>query len=327
MPPLGEAFMARSRVVGVYTGDELGNYGFGDEHPFGEDRIHAFWDEMHRRQLEFQVRVFNPVKACEADLRRFHTPEYVDKVKTLSTTGEGMLDYGDTPAYKGVFDDASFVVGTVLDAVHKLMNNEMRRAFVPIAGLHHSMPDTAAGFCVFNDAGIAIKVLQDLFGLTRIAYVDIDAHHGDGVFYPFEDDPGLIFADIHEDGRYTFPQTGFSHEIGKGAAKGRKLNIPLLPLSYDEDFLLMWEKVEAFLREWQPEFIIVNCGADGLDGDPLAHLHYSPRVHTKAAESLCHIAEEFSQGRILAVGGGGYDLRNVGKAWTAVIAAFLEAPM
>jgi acetoin utilization protein AcuC len=312
--------------VAVYTGEELGRYGF-DDHPFGEDRIHAFWDEMHIRHFDYQVRIFNPIKATEEQLKLFHTPAYVEKVKTLSETGSGLLDYGDTPAYRGVFEDAATVVGTVIDAARKLMNNEVRRVFVPIAGLHHSMPDTAAGFCVFNDAGVAIKILQQEYALERIAYVDIDAHHGDGVFYPFESDPTVIYADIHEDGRYNFPQSGFPHEIGKGAAKGRKLNIPLLPLSADPDFLMMWDKVEAFVRQWQPQFIVMNCGADGLDGDPLAHLHYTYRAHARAARGLCEIAEEFADGRILGVGGGGYDLRNVGKAWVAVIDAFLETPM
>lgn len=318
--------MSRSRTVAVYTGEELGRYGF-DDHPFGEDRIHAFWDEMHIRHLDYQVRIFNPVKATEEQLKLFHTPGYVEKVKTLSKTGSGLLDYGDTPAYHGVFEDAATVVGTVVDAARKLMNNEARRIFVPIAGLHHSMPDTASGFCVFNDAGVAIKILQQDYALERIAYVDIDAHHGDGVFYPFESDPTVIYADIHEDGRYNFPQSGFPHETGKGEAKGRKLNIPLLPLSADSDFLMMWDKVEEFVRQWKPQFIVMNCGADGLGGDPLAHLHYTTRAHARAARSLCEIAEEFAEGRILAVGGGGYDLRNVGKAWVAVIDAFLETPM
>ncbi|MDG4595607.1 MAG: acetoin utilization protein AcuC [Candidatus Contendobacter sp.] len=318
--------MARSRTVAVYDGNELGRYGF-DDHPFGENRIHAFWDEMHRRQFDYQVRVFPPVVASEDQLRLFHTDRYVEKVKSFSKVGSGLLDYGDTPAYQGVFEDASFVVGTVVDATRRVMNNEARRVFVPIAGLHHSMPDTAAGFCVFNDVGVAIRILQRDYGLERIAYVDIDAHHGDGVYYPFEADPTVIFADIHEDGRYNFPQSGFPHEVGKGPAKGRKLNIPLLPLSADDDFMMMWDKVEGFLRQWEPQFIFMNCGADGLSGDPLAHLHYSFRAHGRAARGLCQIAEEFAEGRIVGVGGGGYDLRNIGKAWVAVVDAFLETPM
>ena len=318
--------MARSRTVAVYTGDEVSHYGFED-HPFSEDRIHAFWDEMHVRQLADQVRILHPTMATEDQIRLFHTPEYVEKVKIYSEVGEGLLDYGDTPAYKGVYEDAAKVVGTVIDATRKVMNNEVRRIFAPIAGLHHSMPDTAAGFCVFNDVGVAIKLLQREYGLERIAYVDIDAHHGDGLFYPFETDPTVIYADIHEDGRYNFPQSGFSHEVGKGPAKGRKLNIPLLPLSADDDFMMMWPKIEDFVRRWEPQFVFMNCGADGLNGDPLAHLHYTARAPAHAARALCQIAEEYAGGRIVAVGGGGYDPRNIANAWTAVVDSFLEAPM
>lgn len=318
--------MARSRTVGVYTDDETNHYGFED-HPFSVDRIHAFWDEMHIRQLTDQVRILYPLIATETQLQLFHTLEYIEKVKHHSQVGEGHLDYGDTPAYKGVYEDVVKVVGSVVDASHKIMNNEFRRIFVPFGGLHHGMPDAAAGFCVFNDVGVAIKVLQQEYGLERIAYVDIDAHHGDGVFYPYESDPTVIFVDIHEDGRYNFPHTGFPYETGKGPAKGRKLNIPLLPLSADDDFMMMWDKTEEFLRKWEPQFVFLNCGADGLDGDPLAHLHYTARAHSRAAYGLCQLAEDYAEGRIIAVGGGGYDLRNVAKAWAAVVDAFLEAPM
>lgn len=314
------------RAVCIYTGESLGRYGFGGDHPFGADRIHAFMDELHRRHLDYEVGYLDPVQASEAELLRFHTPEYVEKVKQASLTGEGMLDYGDTPAYKGVFEDASHVVGSVLDATHRVMRGEVRRVFIPIAGLHHSMPDTAAGFCVFNDVGVAIKTLQQEYQLERIAYIDIDAHHGDGLFYPFEYDPTVIFADIHEDGRYNFPNTGFPHETGKGDAEGRKVNIPLLPRSNDQDFFLVWERIEEFLTQWQPQFIFMQCGADGLLGDPLAHLHYSAQVHDRATRAVCRIAEQFADGRLVAVGGGGYDLRNVGRAWTAVVNALVDSP-
>ncbi|HXH02740.1 MAG TPA: acetoin utilization protein AcuC [Candidatus Competibacteraceae bacterium] len=319
--------MTPSRTVCVYVGEALGRYGFGNDHPFGRDRIHAFMDEMHRRHLDYQVRLLDPVQAGEEELLRFHSAEYVARIKACSATGEGMLDYGDTPAYVGVFEDASTVVGTVLDATRRVMAGEVRRAFVPIGGLHHSYPDAAAGFCVFNDVAVAIRCLQRDYGLTRIAYVDIDAHHGDGIYYPFEDDAGVIFADIHEDGRYNFPNTGFPHETGKGEARGRKLNIPLLPRAGDEDFLLVWQQVPAFLEQWQPQFVFLQAGADGLYGDPLAHLHYSAATHDRVARDLCRIAEAYAAGRLVAVGGGGYSLRNVGRAWTAVVNALLESPM
>lgn len=315
-----------SRAVAVYAGDQMGRYGFED-HPFSTDRIHAFWDEMHRRHLDYQVRILNPVAAEESHILRFHTPDYVERVKRISISGEGFLDEGDTPGYKGVFDDAAVVVGCVVDATRKMMNKTLRRCFVPIAGLHHSFPHTAAGFCVFNDVGVAIRLLEEEYGLERIAYVDIDAHHGDGLYYPFEDDPRVIFADIHEDGNYNYPRCGWDHEVGKGPAEGRKLNRSLKPLAGDQEFFAHWETVMDFLTQWEPQFIFVNCGADGLTGDPLAHLHFSTRPHRKVADDLCALAERFSEGRIIGVGGGGYELRNVGKAWATVVERFVEAPM
>nr|MDQ2696871.1 acetoin utilization protein AcuC [Pseudomonadota bacterium] len=250
--------MTRSKTICVYEGEALSRYGFGGDHPFGQGRLDAFMDELHRRHLDWQVRFCPPMAASDKELGLFHTRAYLDRVRDCSASGQGMLDYGDTPAWPGVYEAACHVVGSTLDAVRKVMGNQARRAFVPIAGLHHGFPDTAAGFCVFNDCGVAIKVLEEEYGLERIAYVDIDAHHGDGVFYPFEDDPRLIFADIHEDGRYNFPQSGFAHETGKGAAQGRKLNLPLLPLSRDADFLRAWEQVEAFLEQWRPQFILMQ---------------------------------------------------------------------
>ncbi len=318
--------MIQSRNVSVHMGAQVGSYGFGDDHPLSNQRMHAFSDELHRRQLDYQVRIVAPVAATEDELLLFHDQHYIERVRKASELGEGMLDYGDTPAYQGVFEDAGCVVGTTLDATRRLMSGEVRRAFVPIAGLHHARPDTAAGFCVFNDCGVAIRLLQQDYKLERIAYVDIDAHHGDGVYYPFEDDPTVIFADIHEDGRYNYPQSGFQHETGRGQAKGRKLNIPLLPGAGDDDFVMMWKQVEEFLDRWEPEFIMFQSGADGLKGDPLAHLHFSAYVHQRAARDLCKLAERHAHGRILALGGGGYDLHNLGKAWASVVETFVTAP-
>ena len=133
-----------------------------------------------------------------------------------SVTGEGYLDAGDTPAWRGVYEAAADVVGATLLAAEQIMAGKARRAFIPIAGLHHAARGSAAGFCVFNDCGVAVEMLRRNHGLKRIAYVDIDAHHGDGMYYGFESDPDLIFADIHEDGRYLYPGTGSAAETGPG---------------------------------------------------------------------------------------------------------------
>ena len=190
------------------------------------------------------------------------------------------------PAYRGVYEAAAHVVGSTLDAVARVLDGRARRAFVPIAGLHHARRHTAGGFCVFNDCGVAIEILRLRHGIERIAYVDIDAHHGDGVFYEFEDDPELFVADIHEDGRFLYPGTGWRNETGLAAAEGTKLNLPLQPRSGDEQFYESWLEVEALLESARPEFVILQCGADGLAADPITHLGFSKAVHGHAARRL-----------------------------------------
>ena len=268
--------------VRVYHGEALAAYGFGHGHPFGSDRLSAFWNEAQRRGLDRQVEVCAPTSCTEDDLARFHTRDYIARVRAQSRTGEGYLDYGDTPAFPGVYEAANHVVGSVLDAVAAVLDGKCRRAFVPIAGLHHARRDAAAGFCVFNDLGVAIETLRAKYGVRRVAYVDIDAHHGDGVFYAFEDDPDLRFADIHEDGHYLYPGTGFANETGKGKAIGTKLNIPLEPGADDADFQRVWPRVEEFVRVGRPEFIILQAGADSIAGDPITHLQLTSQSHARA---------------------------------------------
>jgi acetoin utilization protein AcuC len=185
--------------------------------------------------------------------------------------------------------------------------------------LHHARRHIAAGFCVFNDCGIAIEYLRAQHNIQRIAYVDIDAHHGDGVFYSFEDDPELIFVDLHEDGRFLYPGTGSESETGQGPAKGCKLNIPMPPYSNDDDFLNAFEQAEQFLIAQGADFILLQCGADSIQGDPITTLAYSEQAHAYATQRLCKLADEMCEGRLLAMGGGGYNHDNIARTWTAVV--------
>jgi acetoin utilization protein AcuC len=311
--------------VALYYGEELARYGFGHGHPFGTDRLDAFWSEVRRTGLDKRVGIASPVRAERREIEYFHSASYVDLVESSSKTGAGYLDHGDTPAYKGVYESASDVVGTTLDAVGRLVNGGARRAFVPIAGLHHARRGSAGGFCVFNDCGVAIEVLRRRYGIHRIAYVDIDAHHGDGVLYGFEDDAGVVIGDIHEDGRFLYPGTGWAHETGRGDAEGTKLNIPLPPGAGDDVFFAAWERLEAHIETSRPEFVLLQCGADCLAADPLTHLEFTKAAHRHAASRLCAVADRHSNGRILAMGGGGYNHRNIADAWCEVVEAFLDA--
>jgi len=305
--------------VRVYVGEALARYGFGHGHPFGPDRMDSFWNEAVRQGLDRKVVIADPALADEESIARFHTASYIAQVRALSETGEGYLDYGDTPAFKGCYEAAATVVGSVLAAAGSVLQGETSRCFIPIAGLHHARRHIAAGFCIFNDAGVLIEVLRSLHGIRRIAYVDIDAHHGDGVFYSFEDDPDVWIADIHEDGRYLYPGSGFAHETGTGAAKGTKLNLPLLPGADDREFHRVWPEVEAHVREAKPEIILFQCGADSIANDPITHMRFTPAAHACAAMSLCRIADECCRGRLIALGGGGYNRSNLAAAWCAVL--------
>ncbi|MDH5649092.1 MAG: acetoin utilization protein AcuC [Gammaproteobacteria bacterium] len=311
--------------VCVYYGEALARYGFGQGHPFGPDRLEAFWRQLVQQELNHSVITCTPVMCSDDDLLLFHTPDYIAQVKQQSESGEGYLDSGDTPAFKGVYEAASFVVGSVLDALEKILHGGCTRAFVPIAGLHHAYRHRAKGFCVFNDIGVGIEWLRRRHNIHRIAYVDIDAHHGDGVFYSFESDPDLIFADFHEDGHYLYPGTGAVTETGKGAAVGTKLNIPMPPRADDRLFFEIWPQIEIFIRNAEPEIILLQAGADSIAGDPITHMAYSPDVHAHATRQLCLLANEFCQGRLLATGGGGYHRGNLARAWTAVVKSLIEA--
>jgi len=314
-----------SETVLVYKGPEIAAYGFGDPHPFGFDRHDVFHAELDKAGLDGHIDFGHPRPALVDELALFHTADYIDKVSCLSALGKGWLDDGDTPVVKGIYDSASAVVGAVLCAVDEVMHNNYRRAFIPIAGLHHAARNRASGFCVFNDCGVAAEYLRKNFGLRRIAYVDIDAHHGDGVFYGFEDDPDLIVADIHEDGRYLYPGTGHAHETGKGRAKGTKLNIPVPPGADNAEFRRAWERVEAFIDAAKPEFILMQCGADSLEGDPITHMAWTEEAHAEAAAALCRLADKHCQGRIIGTGGGGYNRHNLARAWTRVVQSFVES--
>jgi acetoin utilization protein AcuC len=302
----------------LITGPEIAAYGFPDGHPFGPDRHAAFVAELDASAAAARVERKAPRQATRAELESFHTPEYVDKVADLSRFGTGYFD-PDTPAFPGVYEAAAAVVGGTLEALAAIMQGAVTRAFIPIGGLHHARRDRAAGFCVFNDCGVAIEQARREHGLERIAYIDIDAHHGDGVFYAYESDPGVVFADIHEDGRFLYPGTGAREERGRGAAEGLKLNIPLPPGAGDAAFHEAWDEVEEFIELNRPELVLLQCGADSLAADPITHLEYSAEAHAHAARRLRELADRYCGGRVLAMGGGGYNRANLARAWTRVV--------
>lgn len=305
--------------VCVYAGEALSRYSLGESHPFGPQRHDYFVAHFMDKKLNEHSILCEPMQADRESIEMFHTPEYVDRVIRMSETGEGFLDSGDTPAFPGMYEAAATVVGTTLAAIDNVMSGKCLRAFSPIAGLHHGRRNSAAGFCVFNDCGVAIEYLRKRHEIQRILYVDIDAHHGDGVYYSFEDDAQLIIVDMHENGRNLYPGSGSRDETGIGEALGTKQNYPMEMGAGDQDFLTVWKQALPFMEKAKPQFILFQCGADSLAGDPITHLQYTEQAHQTAAKDLCRIADKYADGRLVAMGGGGYNLDNLARAWCAVV--------
>ncbi|WP_437681444.1 acetoin utilization protein AcuC [Sorangium sp. So ce131] len=320
--------------VGIYIGRELGAYGYEEKPWFRpHERLEAFLAELRRQGLDREAALIEAPPASDADLFRFHTPAHVERVRRLCARNEGALDHGPTLARETVEVAATHVVGAVMDACRRLLAGELRRAFVPIAGFHHAHAGEARSYCLYNDCAVALSFLSQQGLAGPIAYVDIDAHHGDGVYAAFAGDPRVVVADIHEDGRTLWPNSpaspgagpvsGERSAAGEGAARGTKLNLPLRAGATDADFLEAWAEVEAFVDGFQPAFVVFEGGADCLAGDPLAHLALSPASLRHAAARLSALADRHAGGRLLVLGGGGYDARNLAAGWCAVVASLL----
>jgi acetoin utilization protein AcuC len=218
-----------------------------------------------------------------------------------------------------MYEASAYVVGSTVDLLYSVASGEVIHGFNPMGGLHHARRSSAAGFCVFNDVGVALETATKRLHLSPVLYVDIDAHHGDGVYYSFEEDPKVFIGDLHEDGRFLYPGTGLGRETGIGAATGTKLNIELQPGAGDDVFIKEFERVLELAERAKPELVILQCGADSLGGDPLAHLALTPAAHGYAAKKLAEVSHRFCEGRLIALGGGGYNPVGASEAWLSVV--------
>jgi len=295
-------------------------YSFPEPHPLRSDRYEAFARAVEGQGVDRLpgVMLCSPRMAGREEVELFHSPSYIEFVEGASRVGRGYLDYGDTPSFSGVYEAALWVVGATLRAAEAVLEGESLRAFNPVGGFHHARRDRAAGFCVFNDVGVAIEFALRS-GVERVLYVDLDAHHGDGVFYGFYEDPRIWIFDVHEDGRYLYPGTGFRHETGAGEAEGTKRNVPLPPGAGDEELAEAARELDEFAALARPEIVFLQAGADGLAGDPLTHLQYSVSGYLSFVDAVLMIANDHAAGRVVAVGGGGYLGAALASAWVGLV--------
>jgi len=254
-----------------------------------------------------------------------HTEDYIRAVKSFSQGGTdydrarfNFHDQGDNPTYPGMYEAAALSTGSTLVATELLAEGQVDAAFNISGGLHHAAAGQASGFCVFNDPALAIKLL--LARGKRVAYVDIDAHHGDGVQNAFFDDHRVLTISIHESGQYLFPGTGFTSEVGVDGGVGYSVNIPLYPYTDDEIYLEAFnEIVPPLVRAFAPDVLVTQLGIDSYHSDPLTHLQVTTRGYEAAVKTLADLGLPW-----LALGGGGYDLSAVARAWTLAYGIMLE---
>ena len=306
----------------VYS-EEWRRFDYGREHPLRMERLGLTWRLMEAYGLTAgpKLKVLTPEPASVEAITRFHTLEYVEVLRAASggdwvphAAGYG-LGAGDNPIFPGLWEAAQLTAGGSLLAAQLVLDGEATRAFHFAGGLHHAMPNRASGFCYVNDAVLAIQALRRKN--WKIAYVDIDAHHGDGVQFAFYGDPHVLTFSSHERGDRLFPGTGFVEEIGEGEGLGYSVNLPLQPYTDDAVYAPAFEAVvPPLLRAFAPDAIVLQLGIDSHRTDPLTHLAWTVQGFTKIVARLL----EFSP-RIVALGGGGYDLPNVARAWTAAWAA------
>jgi len=268
-----------------------------------------------------------PRQASDAEVRRFHQAPYVQAVQQARPAIRFGLDTIDNPVFPGMHEASALVVGGSLVALDSVLAGRAVHAFNVAGGLHHAMPSRASGFCIYNDVAVAIATARGQ-GL-RVAYVDLDAHHGDGVQWGFYDDPDVLTISIHESGHYLFPGSGDPEEQGGAAAPGSAVNVPLEPYAGDAAVKRAFgDIVEPLVRQFRPDLLVTQHGCDSHRTDPLTHLATTTASYETLARRLHELAHGCADGRWLATGGGGYQLYLVvPRAWALVFAAMVGAEL
>jgi acetoin utilization protein AcuC len=301
----------------IYS-DDFAKYDYGPEHPLKPFRLKLTYELMKAYGLLSlpDVLVVEAKPAEEDDLLLYHTQDYIDILKAANNGkeipgGERYgLGFGDNPVFKGVFEWSRLVTGASLQAADLVDSGEVSVAFNISGGLHHALASRASGFCYINDPVIVISSL--LKKGRRVAYVDIDAHHGDGVQEAFYHTNKVLTISLHESGRYLFPGTGFGNETGEGEGKGYSVNVPMPPSSDDDLFVYAFnEVVPPLIGKFKPDIIVSQLGVDSFLTDPLAHLNYTTNGFCEVIRKMKELAPKW-----IALGGGGYEITNVAKSWT-----------
>jgi acetoin utilization protein AcuC len=269
-----------------------------------------------------------PTMAPDEELRRVHLASYLDAVRRAPERGDDpahQLGTTDNPIFEGMHEASALATGASIAAAREIAEGRADRAINIAGGLHHAMADHAWGFCIYNDCAVAISWLLD-HGYDRIAYIDTDVHHGDGVQSAFYDDDRVLTISVHQHPRTLWPGTGYASELGGGSASGTAVNLALPPGTRDREWLrAVHAVVPGLLGAFRPQILVTQCGADTHHEDPLAELSLTVDGHRAIYSALRRLAADYADGKWLALGGGGYGLfRAVPRSWTHLLATVLD---
>jgi acetoin utilization protein AcuC len=323
--------------VALVYGDELMKHRLSEDHPLQPIRVKLAVDLIRSTGLIEHCRLLQPRRATIKELELVHAPEYVELVRKLSDPKQRSgvsrdrvhaagFGSADNPISDELHEGTALVVGASLVAAEAIDGGAALHAFSPSGGLHHAHRSRASGFCTYDDPAIACMWLKDRG--HRVAYVDVDVHHGDGVEGIFYSDPDVLTISLHENGRYLFPGTGFVEDCGVGPGRGAAANLPFAPFTWDEPWLEGFEKVvPALLRRFKPTVLVTQDGCDTHYLDPLAHIAATTRIWPRIGAVFHELAHELCDGRWLALGGGGYAIYEVvPRAWTLFFAEMVGRP-
>jgi len=306
-------------------------YDLGGEHPFHPLRWQLTWELAERLGVLEGIELFVPPPATDEELAAVHTQAYIAAVRGASgphrRSGSAAHGLGtsDNPVFERMHAAAALIAGGSIAGARAIASGQVKRAVNIAGGLHHAMADAASGFCIYNDAAVAIKAMLAA-GVGKVAYIDVDVHHGDGVQAAFYDDPRVLTVSIHESPLSLWPGTGWTSEIGRGPAAGTAVNIPLPAGTSDQGWLRAFHAVvPGVVAAFKPDVLVTQHGADSHADDPLADLNLSLDGQLASYRALRCIAETAAGGRWLALGGGGYSLVNVvPRAWTHLLATVTD---
>lgn len=309
------------RTAFIYS-DRFQDYDYGEGHPLKMVRLRLTYELLKSYEIfgKNNVRLVEPVPASREEVRLIHMEGYISALEQIDKGHEPFelsrygLGWGDNPVFKGVYEGSLLGVGGSIVAARMVETGEVDVAFNIAGGLHHAMPDRASGFCYLNDPAIAIRDMTSRG--KRVVYIDIDAHHGDGVQHAFYDTDQVLTISLHESGRFLFPGTGDVTETGKGKGKGYSVNLPFLPGTDDHLFVWGFEQVAPpLIKAFKPDFLVTQLGVDTMATDPLTHLELTTNGFTRMIELMKGWSVPW-----VALGGGGYDVVNVARCWSLAFA-------